>query len=235
MKNTLITFFICMILGTRGHALSPEEINEKALHSEDALFTVGVKAGTLGLGLELSTPINSFMTLRLNANKFEYSTTDDSLYSTLLTSAKTYHLDTKGLLLDLHLWNIRVSTGLYINNNTITYLSKPKKNIGIVLNNNHYTLSDVTQIESTVSFNKLAPYLGVGWGNNGGTKGWNVSIDVGLMYHGDPSLEINLKTNRALTTSTIKNDLETERKKQEKELTNFPFYPVVMIGATYAF
>ena len=215
-------------------AASPDELNERAIHSEDASFTLGLKAGTLGLGVELSTSINSFVTLRLNANSFNYTTTDDSLYSSIITSDKTYDLDTKGILVDFHLWNIRVTTGLYMNNNKVTYLSKPKDSVGIVLDNNHYTLGKISEIESTVSFNKMAPYLGVGWGNNGGSTGWNLSLDIGLMYHGDPSLNIDVKTNSILST-VIKNDLEAERKKQEEDLANFPFYPVVMVGLSYAF
>lgn len=234
MKKVWMIASILLGFVSQVGAISPDEINEAALHSEDASFTLGLKAGTLGAGVELSLPMNDFITLRLNANGFNYSMADDSLYSSILTSDKTYDLDTKGILLDFHLWDLRVTTGLYVNNNTITYLSKPKESIGIVLHNNHYTSADIGEIESIVSFNKMAPYLGVGWGNNGGSRGWNLSLDVGLMYHGDPSLDINVKTNRILS-AIIENDVEAERKKQEKELADFPFYPVVMVGISYAF
>jgi hypothetical protein len=209
--------------------------------AEETDFNWGFKAGTLGLGLDLSKPINNFVSLRLNANGFNYTTTDSSNYSSFIKADKEYKLQTIGLLVDYHLLQLRVTTGLYINKNTYTETTKPKGSENVYLNNKAYDTSSIVEIESTVTFKNISPYVGVGWGNNGNRKGWggwNLTLDVGLMYHGDPQLALDVKTNpstSATMTSAIEADRLLEREIQEKDLSDFPFYPVVMIGANFSF
>jgi len=244
MKKIILIVILLWSVGNHfsmAEAMSPDEINEMALHSEDPSFNIGLKAGTLGLGIDISKPINDFISVRFNANGFNYATTDDSRYSSVIRSDKEYHLDTKGLLVDFHLLQLRLTAGAYLNNNTITYLSKPEGNHAIVLNGVRYGTDNLEKIESTVGFNRIAPYLGVGWGNNGnreGWGGWNLTLDIGLMYHGDPTIDIDVQikdTVSATIQNEIRENLVLEKKRQEKDLSDFPFYPVVMVGINYSF
>jgi len=221
--------------------LTPEALNDEALHSEDPSFNIGFKAGTLGLGIDISKPINDWISIRFNANKFTYKTSDKSLYNNILNSDKEYQLDTKGLLVDFHLLQLRLTAGAYINNNAIVYTSKPKGNNAIILNGIRYGFDVIEKIESTVTFNNISPYVGVGWGNNGrreGWGGWNLTLDIGLMYHGNPQIDIKTKTNSFVppfAQSVMNIALEIEKKKQERKFSNYPFYPVVMVGLNYSF
>lgn len=209
--------------------------------AEETDFNWGFKAGTLGLGVDISKPINDFVSLRLNANGFNYTTTDTSDYSSFLKADTEYKLQTIGLLLDYHLLQLRVTTGLYINNNTFTEITKPKGSDSVYLNNIAYKVSTIVEVESVVTFNNISPYIGVGWGNNGnreGWGGWNLTLDVGLMYHGDPKLDLTVKTKPGLpglVVSAIKAQTALEKKIQEEDLSDFPFYPVVMVGLNYSF
>lgn len=209
--------------------------------AEETDFNWGFKLGTLGLGIDISKPINDFVSLRLNANGFNYTNTQTSKYSSFLEAEKVYKLQTIGLLVDYHLLQLRVTTGVYINNNTYTETTKPKGSDSVYLNNKLYNLSSVVEIENIVTFNKVSPYIGVGWGNNGnreGWGGWNLTLDVGLMYHGDPQLDLKVHTNPSMPsilTDVIQADALLEKEIQEEDLSDFPFYPVVMVGLNYSF
>jgi hypothetical protein len=209
--------------------------------AEETDFNWGLKAGTLGLGVDISKPINDFISLRLNANGFNYTTTDTSDYSDYLEADTEYKLQTIGLLVDYHLLQFRVTTGIYINNNIFTETTRPTSSENVFLNNKPYSSSSIVEVEAEVSFDTVAPYIGVGWGNNGnrdGWGGWNLTIDVGLMYHGDPKLDLTVKTKSGLPEkmiSAIEADALVEEEIQEEDLSDFPFYPVVMIGLNYSF
>lgn len=244
MKKIILCYSILLCMSTAvllSEGLTPEALNDEALHSEDPSFNIGFKAGTLGLGIDISKPINDFISIRFNANKVNYKTTDDSLYSSILNADKEYQLDTKGLLVDFHLLQLRLTAGAYINNNAIVYTSKPTGNNAVILNGTRYGVNMLEKIDTTVTFNNISPYVGVGWGNNGrreGWGGWNLTLDVGLMYHGDPQIDIKAKINNAVPSivqTVINANLEKEKKIQEKDLADFPFYPVVMVGLNYSF
>ena len=172
-------------------------------------------------------------------NKLNYTTTDNSLYNKFITSGKTFHLDTKGVLLDFHLLQFRVTTGLYLNNNKVIYAPKGKQTLSF--NGVDYGLDTLAKFESTISVNKVSPYLGIGWGNNSsreGWGGWNLTLDIGLMYHGTPKLDVNTQINNAVPApiqAVMRANIEAERKKQEKDISYSAFLPVVMVGLNYTF
>ena len=244
MKKFLLFLIATLLIDAKtptAASLSPEALNEQVIHSEDPSFNLGLKAGTLGIGVDISKPINDWVSIRFNANRFSYKTTTDSLYNHMLQANKEYQLDTKGILVDFYLLQLRVTAGAYLNDNAIVYTSKPEGDKAVIFNGTRYGVDMIEKVESTVTFNHISPYVGVGWGNNGsreGWGGWNVTLDVGLMYHGDPKIDIKTKFNDAVPTlaqNLIRASLEAEKKNQEKDLSDFPFYPVVMIGLNYSF
>lgn len=82
--------------------------------------------------------------------------------------------------------------------------------------------------------NEVAPYVGIGWGNKGTKEGWGFSLDVGAMYHGEVGIDATL-TETATSPATLEASVETERKKAEDDISSYSFYPVIMIGVSYAF
>ena len=221
--------------------LQPELINDKVIAQESPSWNVGLKAGTLGIGIDISKPVSKTVSIRLNANRFTYETTDDSLYSTVLDAKKRYDLDTKGILVDFHFMQLRLTAGAYLNHNEIDYTTTPTLTHPVIFNGTPYGAGIIKRVKTEVTFNTLSPYLGIGWGNNGNTKGWggwNLSLDAGLMYHGDPHVKIKAKLNDRIPEiieNTLNQNLAREAKNQEEDLSDFPFYPVVMIGLNYTF
>ncbi len=238
MKKIVLICIMTLLCAT--HTTADEfNDNNTFAYEEDSSFNIGVKAGILGFGFDISKSINDFVSVRFNMNTLNYTTTDNSLYNKYISAGKTFNLDTKGVLLDFYLLQLRVTTGLYLNNNTITY--KPKSGTAISLNGVDYDLDSFAKFESTISANKVSPYLGIGWGNNGsreGWGGWNLTLDIGLLYHGTPKLDVQTTINDAIPApvqAVMRANIEAERKKQEKEISYSAFLPVVMVGLNYTF
>jgi hypothetical protein len=218
-----------------GYENRDNNIDENSNHTS---FNYALKVGTLGVGVDLSTSLNEWMSLRFNANGLRYTTDDESRYNSMISTDKTYDLQTIGLLLDYHLLQLRVTTGIYMNDNLIIDIATPTSRSGLFFNGVNYDVSSITRVEQTISFNKVSPYLGIGWGNNTKKEGWNISLDIGLMYHGTPSLDLDITFNPLLSKAKadeILKNAEAEKKVQEDDLSDFPFYPVVMVGFSYSF
>ncbi len=245
MRIKRVYLFILFIFVFSIHSYSAESIygyenrdNSVDENNNQTSFNYALKVGTLGVGIDLSTSLNEWMSLRLNANGLSYDTDDESRYNSMITTDKTYDLQTVGLLLDYHLLQLRVTTGVYLNDNLIRDIAYPTTNSGMFFNGVNYTASSITRVKQTISFNKISPYVGIGWGNNTNKSGWNISLDVGLMYHGSPSLDLDITFNPLLSkvkADEILKNAEVEKKVQEDDLSDFPFYPVVMVGFSYSF
>jgi len=197
-------------------------------------YDVGLRAGTLGAGVDISTPINENLTVRVNINGFNYSRTeeiDDINYNGDLK------LFTAGVLLDYFPFasTFRVSAGAYYNNNKFTGTAKPVGDIKISINDIEYGVDDVGQLDAKITFNKFAPYLGFGWGSNANKRGFGFSFDIGAIYHGTPKTDLNVIINNKDLEDKINQDVEAEKRSLEDEIDKYKFYPVVMIGVNYTF
>jgi len=199
-------------------------------------YTVGFKVGTLGAGVDISTPLRHDLYLRLNINgaKLNIDDTDEGIiYDT------TVDLFTAGVLLDYYPF---ADETLHITGGAYYYANKakadgvptaPRYDVG----NNTYTKEQIGTLSGSVEFLKFAPYIGFGYGGRSSATGWSFAIDVGLMYHGDGdlSLDINRGTISDADFLQLQNDIEIERIDMQNDVRDMPFYPVLMVGATYNF
>ena len=201
---------------------------------QESYYTMALKVGTLGVGVDFSIPITDYLNARLNVNgfKYDYDTTQNGIdYSASAT------LLTAGVLLDYYPMStnaFRISAGVYYNGNKVE--TDGELSTGVTLAGTPYTPAQIGSLEFDSKFNEVAPYIGIGWGNKGSEKGWGFSVDIGAMYHGEPGIDATVTTNLpAPASTTLKADVETERAKLEDDFKSYSFYPVIMIGATYTF
>src|SRR5215467_11178260 len=146
--------------------------------------SIGVRAGTTGLGLELAYPISQSLGVRLIADGYKYSrkfTQDNIDYD---GDAK---LRTGSLLLDLFPFanNFRISAGGVYNGNKLL-LSTPTQSLTINNNPIPYTAS----LNGEVDFKKFAPYAGIGYGRPI-NSGLSLTFDLGVMFQGTPTATLN--------------------------------------------
>jgi hypothetical protein len=199
---------------------------------------VTLDAGTTGAGLHLVFAMPMDLNARVGVNALNFSFAKSSSQLDYDFALKLQTIDalidwfpTKGS-------GFRLTTGLVSNGSKIDYNMKVNTGNQYVINGNTYSLSQVGAIHGAVGFKKVAPYLGLGWSNvplSG--KGWGFTADLGLMFQGSPdSTLVNSScTASAAVCAQLATDLAAEKSNVDDILNSFKAYPVLRMGASYAF
>jgi hypothetical protein len=189
------------------------------------------KVGTLGYGLEYSLGISERMTARFGLNAYTYKYNADS-------GAVNYDFKLKlqslSALADWYPFKegFRASGGLFYNNNKATLDATGAT--GYTINGTSYSSAEVGTLQGTVSFNKLAPYIGVGWGNPvAKDKGWGVVFDIGALFQNQPKTSLVATCGTPATCSSLQTAVAAENTKLKNDLSGFRIWPVLSIGASY--
>ncbi len=241
MKKSLIALVAAQALFAGGDISPVEpEINlpDEAVAAAPARhYNAALKVGTLGIGADISRMVTDKIGLRVNINGLRVNRAedlDDVSYDATLT------LLTVGVLADYYPFDnaFRLSGGAYYHGNKFEGTATPAATETIDIGDNTYTGAQIGRLDTKVDFNKFAPYLGMGWGNKAVEKGWGFTFDIGALYQGSPSVYAKAVPNAALPQATkdqIAADVEKERKQIEDDVTDYKWYPVVMIGVNYTF
>lgn len=215
----LVTLFLIGLLGINAYA-------------EADRFALTAKAGTLGLGLEGITSVNSKLNARVGVNAFQYDyngTESDIKYD--------FDLDllTFSALVD---WlpfdnGFRLTGGVMVNKNSLDLSAETAGTYKI--GDTTYTSGQVGSLTGDLIFDDLAPYVGIGWGNPfGKDSNWSFSVDLGVMFQVSP--DVSLSANGTLASNAaFLDELAREEDNLESETDNFEFYPVISFGVTYKF
>jgi hypothetical protein len=193
--------------------------------------SIGLHAGTLGLGVEFSYPISQRIGMRLNADSYNYTRSfnqSDIDYDGKAT------LKTASLLLDFYPFanNFRISAGPMYNGNKLVATSKQDANGKITVNGTAYQAS----VEGEVDFKKYVPYAGIGYGRPIGS-GLSMTFDLGVVFQGSPKATLTgtcTDPTPGLCT-TFQSDLAAQQQTANDDLKNFRYYPVVTLGLAYTF
>ena len=190
---------------------------------------VNLKAGTLGAGIELSKSLSDKFSVNLGFNSYNYKTTDTT---NGIDYDFKYELQSAGLLGNYHPFAgaFRFTGGVLYNNNELKLTGKPSAGSTYTINGVTYTAAQVGTLTGKLTFNKTAPYLGLGWGNRPGSK-FGLSADLGVLYQGSPKLTLTATG----AAAGLSSDLEQERKKAESDLADFKWYPVLSLGLYFRF
>ncbi len=220
---------ISLAAGLLGAAASKADDARPAKTSD---WSVGVTAGTLGLGAEVSYLLSDTLVLRANASYFETGCGT----AKALGAKCDYDLNLTGLFagatVDIHPLNNgwRLSAGgKYVDAEFAgSYSGK------ITLGGVDYTDIGTTRI-SVSNGNSIAPYLGFGYDASHFSKdgsGLHLGIDLGAVYLGDPN--VSIATTKSVPGLDSAIDKETATLKDSLK-NYFSFYPVAMISARYSF
>ncbi len=191
---------------------------------------VNLKAGTLGAGVELSKGLSDKFSVSLGFNAYNYKTSDT-------TSDISYdfklELQSAALLANYHPFSgvFRLTGGVLYDNNELSLTGKPS-GATYTINGVTYSSSAVGNLTGKLTFNKTAPYLGVGWGNRPNSR-FGLSADIGALYQGSPKL--SLSATGALSDPALAADLERERASAESDLSKYKWYPVLSLGVYFRF
>ena len=191
---------------------------------------MGLKAGTLGLGIEGAWRPLPWFDVRVGANQFDYSDTGSQ-------AGINYDAD---LALDNYygaasfrfpLSPMRMTAGLYSNGNELLMTSEDAPTIDI--GGTIYPGAAVGTLTSSTTFEDISPYVGVGFDFDLFDK-VGMSLDFGVLWQGDPI--VTLEADGILGSDPLfQQALETERQELESEMEDYKAWPVISLGFNYQF
>ena len=199
-------------------------------NADDSEWGVGLKAGTLGLGVEARWSGLPYMDLRLGGNTYNYEDTGrqaNVLYDSEL-ELETYYLTAN---FHFPLSPFRITAGAFSNGNQLNMVSAEPGDFNI--GGDFYTADEVGTLTGTTSFGSTSPYLGFGFDFEiFGKAGLN--FDLGVLWQGDP--EVLLTADGLLADDpTFLGSLENERLELEDDLSDYKAFPVVSLSFVYNF
>jgi hypothetical protein len=198
-------------------------------------FALGARAGTPGLGVEMTIGLTPYVNVRGGFNVFGYSKTGDRQNVEYSADLK---LRTFTGLLDLHPTQgaFRLTGGFFYNKNRIEGLATSTTTIEI--NDTVYTASQVKPLTATVRAERnVAPYVGIGFGNAVGSDNrLTFAFDLGVMFQGTPRVELE-STGLLAPTASFQADLAQLEADLNADLDKkyLKYYPVFSIGFAYQF
>jgi hypothetical protein len=215
----LLPVLACLTLGNNAWA------------DETGSFDVGVKVGTLGAGAEINYPISPTMTIAVGLNSFSQSESDtiDGIGYDV-----DIDLQTISVLFNYHPFSgtFRITAGAMLNNNELSMAAKPNATYNI--NGNNIPAADVGNLEATVDFDNIVPYVGIGLGS-GASSGLSFTLDVGVLLQGEPNVDLESTGGLFSNDPIFQAELAQEEKAAEDDIDGFDVYPVVAVGMSYRF
>ena len=194
-------------------------------------FGLGVKAGTLGLGVEGTIGLSERFNVRIGANSYSYDydeTTSGIRYDGDLD------LQSAALLLDWHPFagTFRVSAGLVHNKNAVHLVATPTtaQEIG----GQTFQPNEIGTLRGDVTFKKNVPYAGIGWGN-AAKKGFGMSFEIGALFQDQADVSLRSEGGTLSNDPTLLARLRQEEQEAEADLDDFELYPVISLGFSFHF
>ena len=185
---------------------------------------VGVRASSLGLGLEVSQGIAPFVDARVMTGVATFNADGNAQGLNYTGKVK---LSNVAAVADVHvpLTSIRFTGGLLFNSDRVDITGQPA-GATYTINGSTYPSALVGTINGTLTFNPVAPYLGFGY--DGTAKHHlGVSFDAGAVFQGSPNL--TLTSSNPVPSAQFATDLLAAQRKAQSNLNYFKVYPVVTV------
>ena len=194
--------------------------------------------GSTGIGGYLSHRIANNVTGRVGLHylKGNLSETVDSIDYDI--SLKLLNVDLLADWYPIADSSFHLTGGAIYDGNEFHYRNKPVSNGVVTINGAQYSASQFGVLNGGVEFSKLAPYIGIGWGDAlAGAPGFHFTSDIGAFYQGRGNVTL---TNTGCTGSTalcqaLARDVTAERSRLEADNTAPRFFPVLRVGVSYRF
>jgi hypothetical protein len=201
-------------------------------------------AGSLGLGADATTAIEPWLNARASAHWLSFDT----------------GLDVGGLDYDstIRLANLGAYADIY------PFPGKARLSLGVLYNDNKVrlhksctygcTAEGVTvagpnvELDGAVTFNTLAPYAGIGWGNAMSGAPFFILFDAGVMFQGTPKVDLGASGTATLIMRDVsvqnmdmRNSawsqavLDYERDQIVDDVHGYRYFPVVSLSMGWRF
>ena len=211
---------------------------------------VAVRVSTLGVGVDVATPVSNHANFRVGFNAFGLSHDFDSDGLTLAAHVKMRSLVTQ---FDWYPFNggFHLSPGLMLYNGigieaTMTAPTSQTFSLGdeTLVSNPANPLNG----NAAIKYQRVAPTIALGWGNlipRNTSRRWSIPFELGLVYTRAPAATLSLKGSACRPNGTncrdlaadsgLQNDIATQQGSINKDLEPLKIYPVLSIGFSHTF
>jgi hypothetical protein len=201
-------------------------------------FAVGARAGTAGIGPEVSFEVGRHLDVRIPVGLYSR---EDTFDETGVRYDAELELRNALLLADLHPGSggFRLSVGGGWDDNRLK-VSAP---VSELVRRYRPELAPLVPasagtIHGEATGSSFAPYAGLGWGSAGRGGRWGVSFDLGVIYQGSPQVDLTTDLNLGVPIpSAVRAVLDLaaadEEQRLERELEDYRYYPVVALGIVF--
>lgn len=198
-----------------------------SLFAEPIGMALAVQVGSPGFGISVAKQIIPDLNARVGANFFSYGHEYEETENDILADG-TLDLQSFSILVDWYGigagWFL--SGGLYINNNQLSALVTSTKSYEY--GGREYTPEELGEMNMEIAFNKVAPYLGLGWGNPVKEEGGlGFVFNLGAMYTNSP--KVTMKGTGMITPTA------EQAPDVEEDLSGLKLYGVLTFGLSYGF
>lgn len=192
---------------------------------------IGLKAGSLGLGVEYTHEFNERLSVRGGLNGSTLGFRDER-------SGISYDFDLRwdslSVGVDFHPFKtpFRISGGLLRNDNRLDAVSRPTDNV--VIGDTTYTPDEVGALTGRVSFDRTSPFVGVGWDWSRTRRHFGMSLDIGALDQGSPEVSLT-GSGTLLGDPGFQADIESERAQLADSLSGLKLVPYLTVGFVVRF
>ena len=207
----------------------PVNAYTKELNQEKGKFSIGIKKGNLGTGLDVSYNYTNKISFRSNINKSDESN-QHAIYGDVAYN-QNFNENTFGLIIDYYPMGrnkvVRTSLGVYKHQGSFAFNAlKDGNNRNEHIGETSYDIES-TSLKGITTFNSTTPYLGLAMDFVG--KNWGVTPEIGVFLR-----DINTEVKLSDISNTIKgSDLRNEEKKISDDFKHGILF--FSIGISYNF
>ena len=202
-------------------------------------FAIGARAGSLGIGPEVTFGLGEAVHLRLSAAALDHG---DTYTDTGIDYDADLELRNGAALLDWYPGGggFRLTGGAVWNDSEVEATAPLEE----LLRREIPTLPplgfDAGTLRGTVTVDPVGPYLGIGWGNPFRGGRWNVAFDLGAVYHGTPEVRLVADTTIPIGLipggrEALDRELAEEEAALQEEVDDYTVLPVASVTISFAF
>jgi hypothetical protein len=219
MKNFIALFGAVAAASLSTTAYAQDEASSR--------FSVGITAGSLGIGPEVGFRFSDYVGVRGNATLLSVSHDIDSGNINYDGKVK---LKSGGAMVDFYPFKggFRISGGVRINGNEARAIATPTGTVTV--GNTSYPASAVGTLRTETDIKNVAPALTLGYGG-GLSKGLVFGVEAGALFQGSVKIKPITYTGSAISAA----DLEAERRDIQDDIDGYKVYPILQLTLGYRF
>lgn len=198
--------------------------------------SLGVTAGTLGVGPEIGYRVNQHVGVRANSG---FLGIDHSFTADGIDYRGHARLRSGGVIVDVYPFGggFRLSGGARYNGNEARVRARPTGSTQI--GDRFYTPTEIGTITGYADVREFVPQLTLGYGG-GLRKGVSFNIEAGALFQGavrirDFTSNGTLATDQTIAGTTYRTELGKQQRRLQDRADDYPVYPILQVGVKYRF